>query len=423
MRAEIVSIGTELLLGQIVDTNAAYLARQLSALGLDCFYRQTVGDNVRRALHAVSLALERADVVLLVGGLGPTDDDITRQVAAGAVGTELEEHPEALALVEAYFRRLNRPMQPHQRRQALLPRGARVIPNANGSAPGFAWEGGGKAVVALPGPPLELQAMVEGWVASYLAELVRRREGGRVIRSRLLRFVGIGEAALEEQLQDLIRSQSNPTLATYAGVGEVSLRLTASAPDATEADRLLDGLEQQVRARVGSYLYGTGEQSLEEAVVELLQQQGCTLAVAESCTGGLIGDRLTNVPGVSRHLLEVAVVYSNEAKVRRLGVSPELLEAHGAVSEACVRAMAQGVRRTAGSDIGLAVSGIAGPGGGTADKPVGLVFVAVADADACQVEQHRFPGQRRTVKWRASQAALDLLRRWLLARMSAVAEG
>ena len=414
MRAEIVSIGTELLLGQIVDTNAAYLARQLSSLGIDCHFRQTVGDNFRRALHVVSLALERADVVFLVGGLGPTDDDITRQVAAAAVGQELQEDPQALALVEAYFRRLERPMQPRQRRQAMLPRGAQVIPNPNGSAPGFAWEGGGKVIVALPGPPVELTAMTESWVVPYLARLVRERGLRRVIRSRVLKFVGIGEAALEEALRDLIENQSNPTLATYAGTGEVSLRITASAPDDAAADRLLEDMERVVRERVGTYLYGFGDETLEEVVVRLLEAFGRTLAVAESCTGGLIGDRLTNVPGVSRYLLEVAVTYSNESKIRRLGVDPDVLREHGAVSEACARAMAEGVRRTAGADLGLAVTGIAGPTGETPQKPVGLVFVAATDGRTCRVEQHRFPGQRRNVKMRAAQAALDLLRRLLL---------
>lgn len=415
MRAEIVSIGTELLLGQIVDTNAAYLARQLGRIGVDCYFRQTVGDNFRRALHCVSLALERADVVILVGGLGPTEDDITRQVAAAAVGAELYEDPEALAMVEAYFQRLQRPMQPHQRRQALIPRGAKVIPNPNGSAPGFAWEGQGKAVLALPGPPAELSAMVESWVLDYLRELARRRGEDRVIHSRLLRFVGIGEAALEEALRDLIRAQTNPTLATYAGLGEVSLRITACAPDLEQAQRLVDQVCRQVEDRVGSYLYGYDDDTLEQVVVRLLERTGRTLAVAESCTGGLIGDRLTNVPGVSRFLVEVAVTYSNEAKVRRLGVDPEILRVHGAVSEPCAQAMAEGIRRSAGADLGLAVTGIAGPGGATETKPVGLVYVAISDGAQARVESHRFPGERRLVKARAAQAALDLLRRHLLA--------
>ncbi|HEY8486078.1 MAG TPA: competence/damage-inducible protein A [Limnochordales bacterium] len=417
MRAEIVSIGTELLLGQIVDTNAAYLARQLSRIGIDCFFRQTVGDNFRRALHCVSLALERSDVVILVGGLGPTDDDITRHVAAAAVGCELQEDPEALAQVEAYFRRLQRVMQPHQRRQALVPAGSRIIPNPNGSAPGFAWQGQGKAVVALPGPPAELQAMVESWVLGFLQELARQRGEARALYSRLLKFAGIGEAALEEALRDLIRAQTNPTLATYAGVGEVSLRVTASAPHREQAQQLVEEMVQRVLARVGQYLYGFDDDTLEAVVVRLLEASGCTLAVAESCTGGLVGDRLTNVPGVSRFFVEGAVVYSNEAKVRRLGVDPAVLAEHGAVSEACARAMAEGVRRTAGADLGLAVTGIAGPTGATDRKPVGLVFVAVTDGGQARVEEHRFPGERRLVKARAAQAALNLLRCFLQDRV------
>ena len=414
MRAEIVSIGTELLLGQIVDTNAAYLAQKLSELGYDAHFRQTVGDNHRRAVQVVSLAIERADVVLITGGLGPTEDDVTRQVVAAAVGVPLVESPEALEQVEGYFQRLGREMSAAQRRQALIPMGSRVIPNPVGSAPGFLWEGADRAIIALPGVPGELRAMMESWVVPYLRELARTRGGQGVIVSRVLRFVGIGEAALEQQLIDLIHGRANPTLATYAGVGEVSLRITARAADEEAARALIEPVERAVMERMGPFCYGFDDDTLESVVVRLLERRGWKLAVAESCTGGLIGDRLTNVPGVSAFLLEDVVAYSNDAKSRRLGVDPELIRAHGAVSEACALAMAEGIRRTAGADVGLAVTGIAGPGGGTPEKPVGLVYVAAACPGRTLVERHQFPGDRMQVKRRAATAALALLRRCLL---------
>lgn len=414
MRAEIVTIGTELLLGQIVDTNSAYLAQKLSELGYDAYFRQTVGDNHRRAVQALSLALERADVVLVSGGLGPTEDDVTREAVAAAVGVPLEESPEALQQVESYFRRLGREMLPGQRRQALIPRGARVIPNPVGTAPGFVWESPDRAVVALPGVPGELRAMMEGWVMPYLRERARSRGGEAAIVSRVLRFVGIGEAALEQQLIDLIHGRTNPTLATYAGVGEVSLRITARAADHEAAQALVEPVERAVLQRVGAFCYGFDDDTLESVVVRLLERRGWKLAVAESCTGGLVGDRLTNVPGVSSLLLEDVVAYSNESKSRRLGVDPELIREYGAVSEPCARAMADGIRRTADADVGLAITGIAGPGGGSPEKPVGLVFVAVACPGRTLAERHQFLGDRLQVKRRAATAALALLRRCLV---------
>ncbi|HEY8498874.1 MAG TPA: competence/damage-inducible protein A [Limnochordales bacterium] len=414
MRAEILTIGTELLLGQIVDTNAAYLARKLSELGYDAYFRQTVGDNHRRAVMALSLALERSDVVIVSGGLGPTEDDVTREVVAAAVGAPLEESAEALAQLQAYLQRVGRPLLPAQRRQALVPRGARVIPNPVGTAPGFAWEGAGRAVVALPGVPGELRAMVESWVAPYLAEWARERGQAGVIHSRVLRFVGIGESDLERALLDLLHGRTNPTLATYAGTGEVSLRITARAPDRAAAEAMVAPVEQAVLERVGRFCYGFDGDTLESVVLRELERRGWRLAVAESCTGGLVGDRLTNVPGASAVLVEDVVAYANEAKERRLGVDGELLRQHGAVSEACARAMAEGVRRLSGADVGLATTGIAGPGGGTPEKPVGLVYVAVACPGRTVAEQHRFGGDRLHVKARAATAALALLRRCLV---------
>ncbi|MBE3597708.1 MAG: competence/damage-inducible protein A [Limnochordaceae bacterium] len=414
MRAEIVTIGTELLLGQIVDTNAAYLARTLSAVGYDAHFRQTVGDNYQRAVEAVSLALGRSDVVLVSGGLGPTEDDVTREVVAGAAGVPLELSAEALDQVEAYFRRLGREMLASQRRQALVPRGSRVIPNPVGTAPGFAWEGDGRAIIALPGVPAELEAMTRSWVVPYLQERARRAGQSGVILSRVLRVTGPGEAAVEQALQDLLHGRSNPTVATYAGTGEVHVRITARAPDEEAARALLAPVEREALRRLRDAVYGFDDQTLESVVVDLLRRASARLAVAESCTGGLVGDRLTNVPGVSECLVEDLVVYSNEAKMRHLGVDARILSEHGAVSEPCALAMARGVAARAAADLGLAITGIAGPGGGTPTKPVGLVYLAVAGRGGTRVERHVFGGDRIQVKRRSAQAALDLLRRFLL---------
>lgn len=411
MRAEIVSIGTELLLGQIVDTNAAYLARRLAEVGYDTYFRQTVGDNHRRAVLALSLALERSDVVIVSGGLGPTEDDVTREVVAAAAGVPLEMSAEASRQVEEYFRRTGRPMLPSQLRQGLVPRGALVVPNPVGTAPGFAWEGAGRVIIALPGVPSEFQAMAEGWVLPYLRRRAAEAGSTAVIASRVLRVAGIGEAAVEERLRDLLHGRTNPTVATYAGGAEVSVRISARAATEDEARSLIDPVERAAMGRLGTAVYGFDDDTLEAVVLRSLRGHSWRLAVAESCTGGLIGHRLTNVPGASECLMEVAVVYSNEAKTRRLGVDPAIIRRDGAVSEPCAAAMAEGAKVCAGVEVGLAVTGIAGPGGGTPEKPVGLVFVGVATPEGSRVERHVFGGDRSMVKERAATAALDLLRR------------
>lgn len=413
MNAEIVSIGTELLLGQIVNTNAAYLAAELAALGVPVYHQTTVGDNLERAVEVLRQALSRADVVLITGGLGPTPDDITREVVARALGEELVFDEESAEQIRAFFAARGREATETNLRQAYLPASAQPIPNPLGTAPGVLAEKGGKIVVALPGVPPEMKQMWAETVKPYL------RQTGRIetfLRSRTLRVVGLGESFVADRLGELLDS-TNPTLATYAQRGEVTLRLTARAVSEEEAQTLLDELEQRIRERIGPYICGRDEEGLEYEVGRLLRATGWTIAVAESCTGGLIGHRLTAVPGSSDYFVGGIVAYSNEVKRRWLGVPEETLRRVGAVSEETARAMAQGVRERLQTDLGLACTGIAGPGGGTPEKPVGLVYVALAAPDEGRGERHRWRGSREDIKYRASQAALDLLRRYLAGRI------
>ncbi len=411
MIAEIVSVGTELLMGQIVDSNAAYISSRLPEVGYRVYFRQTVGDNLERLTQTLKLALSRADVVITIGGLGPTMDDLTREGIAAALGEPLILDHDLQAELQEKFRQRGYPMVESILRQAYRPACARPLPNPNGTAPGLITEKDGKAVIALPGPPAELIPMFDQYVLPYL----RERAGGApgVILSRVLRVCGMGESLVEDRIKDLMQG-SNPTVAPYAKTGEVHLRITASAPSPAQAEEMIAQMEGQIRERLGNAIYGVNDQTLEQAVMELLWAKGATVAVAESCTGGLIGHRLTEVPGSSRAMIGGVVAYSNELKVRLLGVPEAVLQEHGAVSEPTACAMAEGIRRLTGADYGIGTTGIAGPTGGTAEKPVGLVYIAVATPSGTRVREHRFLGRRSEIKWRASQAALVMLREELL---------
>lgn len=409
MRVELVMIGTELLLGDTVDTNASYLAEGLARHGIDLYYKSTVGDNWLRLIEVLSQALSRSDLVITSGGLGPTMDDLTREAAAAVTNCPLERNEEAEALMEAFFQRLGRTMTQNNRKQAYLPRGAQAIPNSWGTAPGILWEMHGKTLICLPGVPRELKGMFEETVLPYL----RAHSEGQVLVSRTLHFAGIGESQLEEEIRDILLEQGNPTVAPYASFGMVKLRITAKAPSELQARQLIAPVERQLRKRVGEFVYAVDGELLEEVVGRLLRGRGETVTSAESCTGGLIAHRITDVAGSSDYFERGFVTYSNAAKVQDLGVRSSTLEAFGAVSEECVREMAAGVRRHSDADWGLAVTGIAGPGGGTDEKPVGLVYMAVASAKETVTERHQFQGSRSDIKFRVAQAALNLLRRQL----------
>ncbi len=406
MRAEVVSVGTELLLGQIVDTNAAYIAGVLSELGISLYRRSTVGDNMERLLAALSLALDESDVVITIGGLGPTMDDITRDGLAQVFGDTLIRNEEIAARLDTFFRSRGMPVLESNLRQAMVPTHGRAIDNPNGTAPGLLFEKDGKIGIALPGPPNEFIPMVDNEVAPYL-----RRNTGDIgtIRSLVLRVAGVGESAVEDRVKDLMRD-SNPSVAPYAKVGEVHLRVTAKGDTAEQAEALIAERAALVRARLGDAVYGENDAPLEQAVVELLAARGRTASTAESCTGGLVAQRITDVAGSSAVFVGGVVAYSNTVKTQFVGVPEEMLARVGAVSPEVGRALAEGARAAFGTDYGIGITGVAGPGGGAPEKPVGLVYIAVAYDGGCDVEKANFIGSRQIVRHRASQTALNMLR-------------
>lgn len=408
-------MGTELLLGQILNTNAQHISQRLSALGVDCYYQVTVGDNERRLQQVLGQALQRADVVIASGGLGPTLDDITKEAAAAVTGRPLRLDDAVLARLEQWFRRGKRTMAENNRRQAMVPEGATVLENDHGTAPGLIVPAAaGKAVILLPGPPNELIPMFDGAVVPYLTA----RASGRPLRlvTRTLRFCEIGESALEERIQDLVAGQQDPTIAPYAKVGEVHLRLATKAADAEEGLARIAPVEAAILERVGEHCYGVDAVSLEAAVGALLAERGLSLAVAESCTGGLLAQRITDVPGASAWFKAGYVTYANSAKVE-LGVPAAMLAAHGAVSEPVAAAMAEAARSRAGADLAVGISGIAGPGGGLPDKPVGTVCIGWATPKGSGARTFRYWGGRDAVRWRSAQTALCTVRRYLLGRL------
>lgn len=407
VRAELVMIGTELLLGQTVDTNAAHMAQQLAANGINVYFKATVGDNWTRLAGVLTQALTRADVVITSGGLGPTEDDLTREVVAAVLRRPLVLDEQALKTIENWFTRTGREMPSSNRKQALMPEGAHVITNGHGTAPGFIVEHDDKLIVCLPGVPHEMRAMLEHGVLPHLR---RRYALDGTLFTRNLKFYGIGESALEERLRDLFR-MTNPTVAPYAGMAEVKVRLTARAQSADDAEQLFAPVEQEIVQRVGEYMYGVGEDTMESVAGQALANAGRTVALAESCTGGLVAKRLTDVPGSSAYFLGGVVAYSNDAKTQLLGVSEAALREHGAVSAQVAEEMAVGAARRFGATMGVSVTGIAGPDGGSETKPVGLVFIGYAANGKSHSYRFQFTGDRDRVRRYTAQAALDIIRR------------
>ncbi|MCT0200186.1 competence/damage-inducible protein A [Synechococcus sp. CS-1325] len=389
--AEILCIGTELLLGNIVNGNARWLAEELAALGIPHYRQTVVGDNRERLIEVVREAAGRCRLLICTGGLGPTPDDLTTEALAAAFGAPLQERPEVWADIQAKLAGRGRPVAASNRKQALLPEGAALLPNPTGTAPGVIWSPRpGFTVLSFPGVPAELRAMWNGTAVPWLRS---QAMAGSVFESRLLRFWGIGESSLAEQVADLLEL-ANPTVAPYAGAGEVKLRLTARAATADAARALLGPLETELRARTGRLCFGTDSDSLASVVLERLRQRGETLSVAESCTGGGIGAALAAVPGASDRFLGGVIAYANTVKAGLLGVPAEQLASHGAVSDPVAISMAEGALTATGSTWAIAVTGIAGPGGGSADKPVGLVHIAVVGPGGGRSEAVRFGAQR-----------------------------
>ena len=408
MIAEIVAVGTELLMGQVLNTDAQYIARRLSELGVTLHRQVVVGDNPARIREAIHTAIGRADVVIPTGGLGPTADDITKETCAEALGLPMERSPEAEKQVRGWFERNNYPMTENNLRQADFAKGAIILENHNGTAPACIVEKDGKAVINLPGPPRELMPLFAESVAPYLA-----RRSGAVIVSRYMRVFGMGESAVESRLHDMMENSLNPTVAPYCSTGEVQLRLTVRVAHESEAAALLDPAEREIRARLGNVVYAVTddpEYTMEQALVKALCAAKKTMVTAESCTGGMIASKIVNVSGASDVFLEGCVTYSNAAKMRTLGVKAETLERFDAVSRETALEMAEGARRRADADYAVSVTGLAGPGGGTPEKPVGTVWLGLATREGVQARLLQLHGNRERIR---TLAALNAMH-WVL---------
>ncbi len=408
--AEIIAIGSELLTPTKTDTNSLYLTEKLNEIGIEVMLKTIVGDDESRLEETIKDALRRSDIVISTGGLGPTEDDITRKVAARSVGRELIFDDDVLAEVSARFQQMNREMPEINRRQAFIIDGAEVLPNPNGSAVGMLYETGGKFLVILPGPPRENQPMFENFVLPKL----RLKAGGISVKRRILRVAGMGESAVDELIAPIYLKYKNPQTTILFNRTEIEIHLTAHGETESEAENLLDEVAAQIAAALGSPVFSVNNETMEAIIGRLLAEGKKTLSLAESCTGGLIAERLTEVAGSSAYFIEGAITYADEAKIRTLNVPAGLIEKHGAVSKEVAEAMASGMRERAQTDYALSVTGIAGPGGGSDAKPVGLVFIGYSDETETVSIKINLPGDRSLIRWRASQAALDLLRRKIL---------
>lgn len=419
MTVELICVGTELLLGSIVNTNAAFLAEKCAGLGLSCYFQTVVGDNEERLSGVLETALGRSDVVILSGGLGPTEDDLTKEVAARVCGKELVLHEPSRQAIQQYFEKRGVEPTDNNWKQAMLPEGCIVLENANGTAPGVIIETKENRVILLPGPPNELCPMFESGVRPYLEGLT-----SQVICSQTVKVCGIGESRAETMVKDLIDAQTNPTIATYAKTGEVHVRVTAEAENQKAAMKLIKPVVKELKRRFENAVYTTEEETtLESAVVELLQANGLTVTCAESCTGGLLSARLINVPGVSEIYKTGLVTYSNKAKRKLLGVKKSTLQKYGAVSQQTAEEMAKGAAALTKADVAVAVTGIAGPDGGTKEKPVGTVYIACAVKGKVAVKKHQFAGNRSKVREATVSEALVLMRSCILEYFSRVTFG
>lgn len=411
MVVELISVGTELLLGNIVNTNTQFLAEKCALLGLTMYHQVTVGDNHDRLAEVIRTALKRSDVIILTGGLGPTEDDLTKEVCAEVMGFPLVEDTHTHERIEEYFRNnIYKVIPDNNWKQAIVPAGCIVLDNDNGTAPGLILEKYGKSAILLPGPPNELYPLFMNQVYPYLQKLQPE-----VIRSQMVKICGVGESQVEDKILDLIDKQQNPTIATYAKTGEVHIRVTAKAATEEDAKKLVKPVVKEIKNRFGDYVYSTKEEeTLEQAVVRLLKKYELTVTTAESCTGGLLAGLIINVPGASEVYNEGFITYSNKAKRKYLDVSKSTLKKYGAVSEQTAREMATGGVFATDSDACVAVTGLAGPDGGSEEKPVGLVYIATYMKDKVNVQKYQFKGNRAKIREQAVVKGLDLLRRSIL---------
>lgn len=411
MICEIICVGTEILMGNIVNTNAAYIAEGLARLGITNYFQTTVGDNKERLKMVIETALSRSDAVILDGGLGPTEDDLTKEVAALVLGLDLVMDERAKNEIIAYFAKKNLKLTDNNFKQAMMPNapGCITLYNPNGTAPGVIMEKNGKIVIALPGPPIEMKPMFDDQVVPYLL-----KKTDRAIYTTMVKMCDVGESVVETEIADLIEND-NPTVATYAKIGEVHVRVTGSGEDEKAAKKVVKPIVKELKARFGGKIYTTDDEvTLEQAVVELLINNNLTLATAESCTGGLLAGRIINVPGASDVFKEGVITYSNKAKRNRLGVKKSTLVKYGAVSEQTAKEMVKGLLAYSKADVGLSVTGIAGPAGGTEDKPVGLVYIGCSVGGKTKVKECFFKGSRQKIRESSTAAALTLMRTCIL---------
>ena len=413
MKAEIIAVGTELLMGEILNSNSRDIARELYNLGIDVYHQSVVGDNLNRVSKELETAFERADLVITTGGLGPTRDDLTKEAAAHFLKREMILDEESIKHLEDFFGSRGLPLNEGNKRQAYFPEGAKIIPNENGTAPACIIEFDEKVLVILPGPPREVIPLMEKYIIPYL-----EKRTGKVFISDIINISGIGEGHMEEKIMDIIEAQENPTVAPYAKEHGLTLRVTASASTEQEARLLLEPVVKKVCDRLGMDVYAIGDTTLEAVVASLLIEQNLSISVAESCSGGLLAGRLINYPGISKVFKEGFITYSNESKINTLGVDYKILSKYGAVSEEVAKQMAKGAADRAKSDVALSITGIAGPDGGTDEKPVGLVYIGLYLLGEVKVMKMDSWGSRDNVRRRAVSQALDMLRRELQIRAS-----
>ena len=410
MKAEIVAVGTEILLGDIVNTNAQYLSKELASIGIEVFRQEVVGDNKVRLLEVFDEAFKRSDIVITTGGLGPTQDDLTKETACEFFGYQLVRHEESYNYLVTRYKKINRELTSNNLKQVDFPKEAIVLPNPNGTAPGAILEKNNKFIIVLPGPPKEMKPMFENHVKEFLS-----KKGDGIIVSKVLRVLGIGESTAALKLKDIIDNGVNPTVAPYAKDEDVIFRVTAKGNNKEEAFKLIEPVKENIKSTLGEDYYGEGEENnIQSVLCKLLIDKNLTISTAESCTGGMIASKLVSYPGVSKVFLEGSVTYSNEAKIRTLNVKKETLDNYGAVSKETAYEMAMGIAKRTGSDVAIVTTGIAGPGGGTEEKPVGLVYIGLYYKGNIEVYKEVFAMDRQSIRNKASITALDKVRRKII---------
>lgn len=417
MRAEILCVGTEILLGDIINTNAAFISKELADIGIDVFYQSVIGDNADRLRDSLKTAFQRADLVIMTGGLGPTYDDLTKEVVAEYFGLELKLNQESMDRLKGFFEKLRRPMTDSNIKQAYIPDGAAVFQNERGTAPGMAVSKDGKTAVLMPGPPHEMERMMVNQVIPYLMQF-----SNKVLVSHNIKLFGIGESNVEDMLHDMMANAKNPTIAPYAKPSEVTLRVTASGKDQAECEALIAPVVQELEERLGDYIYGVDVSGLPFALVETLKEQKMKIATAESCTGGLVSQMITSIAGSSAVFDCGICSYSNNIKQDVLGITQETLQTYGAVSEQTAAEMAARIREIAAADIGVSITGIAGPDGGTPEKPVGTVYIGVNTAQLQKVVHLDLGGwhasdERQQIRARSAKHALFLALKAITGRL------